>query len=231
VKAHARTTAQTSAEAKKAAVQKQAAKDFPETLNKAKCAEESEAVENEAWDDDSSDDGSSSDEDLGLCPAYSVDVPLPSIGSSGHSDGTCKRCCFFPKGRCNNGYDCQFCHFAHEKRKSKMKKKKKRRKKRQSALRDSCQSIAQSAIASATSNKNSQSQQQANISSSPSVQQHLFAGNSCWAQTPPQQQKQRPSQLIVQGLQYVPATAVPTTVMHGNQVTVTMQMLEGQCWW
>eukprot|EP00406_Dinophysis_acuminata_P060296 CAMPEP_0179267046 /NCGR_PEP_ID=MMETSP0797-20121207/29726_1 /TAXON_ID=47934 /ORGANISM="Dinophysis acuminata, Strain DAEP01" /LENGTH=363 /DNA_ID=CAMNT_0020975291 /DNA_START=125 /DNA_END=1213 /DNA_ORIENTATION=+ len=49
--------------------------------------------------------------------------PLPSMGSSKHNDGLCKRCCFYPKGRCNNGYDCEFCHFEHEKRKRKKKKK------------------------------------------------------------------------------------------------------------
>merc|ERR1712186_113880 len=28
---------------------------------------------------------------------------LPSIGSVPHESGTCRRCCFFPKGRCANG--------------------------------------------------------------------------------------------------------------------------------
>lgn len=42
---------------------------------------------------------------------------LPSIGSAGHFAGECKRCCFHPKGRCSNGYDCRFCHFDHDKRK------------------------------------------------------------------------------------------------------------------
>jgi len=76
----------------------------------------------------SSDKGESSD-DEGPCPTYSESAAIPSVGSAMHRDGTCKRCCFFPKGRCNNGYDCQFCHFAHEKRKTKNKKHKKRRKK------------------------------------------------------------------------------------------------------
>jgi hypothetical protein len=40
---------------------------------------------------------------------------LPSIGSADHFNGSCHRCCFFPKGRCHNGYDCDFCHFEHEK--------------------------------------------------------------------------------------------------------------------
>jgi hypothetical protein len=41
---------------------------------------------------------------------------LPSIGSEGHFDGSCKRCAFFSKGRCKNGKDCTHCHFAHEPR-------------------------------------------------------------------------------------------------------------------
>jgi len=38
---------------------------------------------------------------------------LPSIGSAGHFDGSCKRCAFFPKGRCKNGKDCTHCHYEH----------------------------------------------------------------------------------------------------------------------
>jgi len=38
---------------------------------------------------------------------------LPSVGSAGHFDGSCKRCAFFPKGRCRNGKDCTHCHFEH----------------------------------------------------------------------------------------------------------------------
>jgi len=51
--------------------------------------------------------------DLGA-PAY--DGELPSVGSVGHEDGSCKRCAFFPKGRCNNGKDCTHCHFDHQPR-------------------------------------------------------------------------------------------------------------------
>jgi len=40
---------------------------------------------------------------------------LPSVGSVGHADGSCKRCAFFPKGRCKNGEDCTHCHFEHPK--------------------------------------------------------------------------------------------------------------------
>jgi hypothetical protein len=42
--------------------------------------------------------------------------PLPSKGSALHSEGTCKRCCFFPRGRCTNESNCEFCHYEHEKR-------------------------------------------------------------------------------------------------------------------
>jgi len=43
----------------------------------------------------------------------------PSLGSEGHAAGTCRRCCFFSRGRCINGYECQFCHYEHEKPKRK----------------------------------------------------------------------------------------------------------------
>lgn len=48
-------------------------------------------------------------------PSVGQDGQLPSIGSAGHADGTCKRCAFFPKGRCKNGADCTHCHFEHPK--------------------------------------------------------------------------------------------------------------------
>jgi len=41
----------------------------------------------------------------------------PSLGSEAHEAGGCKTCCFFPRGRCMNGYNCEFCHYEHEKRK------------------------------------------------------------------------------------------------------------------
>lgn len=50
---------------------------------------------------------------------------LPSVGSEKHAEGQCKRCCFFPKGRCSNGSSCEFCHLPHEKRKRKKKEKEK----------------------------------------------------------------------------------------------------------
>jgi len=54
-----------------------------------------------------------------IAPATLAD--LPSLGSLGHFAGQCSRCCFFPKGRCQNGYDCRFCHFEHDKRQRKKK--------------------------------------------------------------------------------------------------------------
>jgi len=51
--------------------------------------------------------------------ATTVPADLPSIGSLGHYVGQCSRCCFHPKGRCLNGYDCRFCHFDHDKRRRK----------------------------------------------------------------------------------------------------------------
>mmetsp|Transcript_46436 Transcript_46436/g.132042 ORF Transcript_46436/g.132042 Transcript_46436/m.132042 type:complete len:333 (-) Transcript_46436:59-1057(-) len=46
----------------------------------------------------------------------------PSVGSERHAAGSCRACCFFPRGRCANGYACGFCHYEHEKRKRKSKK-------------------------------------------------------------------------------------------------------------
>mmetsp|Transcript_35923 Transcript_35923/g.82483 ORF Transcript_35923/g.82483 Transcript_35923/m.82483 type:complete len:587 (-) Transcript_35923:90-1850(-) len=52
---------------------------------------------------------------------------LPSLGSAAHLLGQCKRCNFFSKGRCQNGYDCTFCHFPHEKRKPSRQEKRERK--------------------------------------------------------------------------------------------------------
>mmetsp|Transcript_34976 Transcript_34976/g.69059 ORF Transcript_34976/g.69059 Transcript_34976/m.69059 type:complete len:339 (-) Transcript_34976:97-1113(-) len=79
----------------------------------------------------------SDDDDTGVCPEYSETAKLPSVGSAAHGAGTCKRCCFFPKGRCNNGEACHFCHFAHEKRRPKNKKKTKKRRKGRRASAES----------------------------------------------------------------------------------------------
>eukprot|EP00929_Paragymnodinium_shiwhaense_P049200 TRINITY_DN24832_c0_g1_i1.p1 TRINITY_DN24832_c0_g1~~TRINITY_DN24832_c0_g1_i1.p1 ORF type:complete len:478 (-),score=97.52 TRINITY_DN24832_c0_g1_i1:851-2284(-) len=57
-------------------------------------------------------------------PAPPPGAAHPSIGSELHGTDNCKRCCFFPRGRCLHGYLCEFCHYEHEKRKRKSKKKK-----------------------------------------------------------------------------------------------------------
>ena len=44
---------------------------------------------------------------MGPGPEYDAWLAqLPSIGSANHFHGTCDRCCFHPKGRCHNGYNC-----------------------------------------------------------------------------------------------------------------------------
>jgi len=52
---------------------------------------------------------------------------LPSRGSALHAEGSCKRCNFFAKGRCQNGEECTFCHFPHDKRKATRQEKRERR--------------------------------------------------------------------------------------------------------
>jgi len=52
---------------------------------------------------------------------------LPSVGSADHAAGTCKRCNFFPKGRCQSGANCSFCHMPHDKRKPSRQEKRERR--------------------------------------------------------------------------------------------------------
>ncbi|CAE8583119.1 unnamed protein product [Polarella glacialis] len=57
------------------------------------------------------------DEDSNVGDYEQESGPLPSLGAANHNAGTCKRCNFYPKGRCQNGADCTFCHYSHEKRK------------------------------------------------------------------------------------------------------------------
>jgi len=52
---------------------------------------------------------------------------LPSVGSADHRAGTCKRCNFFAKGRCQNDLNCKFCHLPHSKRKVSQHEKRERR--------------------------------------------------------------------------------------------------------
>eukprot|EP00443_Scrippsiella_acuminata_P113207 CAMPEP_0115746384 /NCGR_PEP_ID=MMETSP0272-20121206/92609_1 /TAXON_ID=71861 /ORGANISM="Scrippsiella trochoidea, Strain CCMP3099" /LENGTH=419 /DNA_ID=CAMNT_0003191323 /DNA_START=106 /DNA_END=1366 /DNA_ORIENTATION=+ len=86
--------------------------------------------ENAASDEESDDESDDGDiQQVQALPGL-ADVPRPppgalhpSVGSKGHALGVCKRCCFFPRGRCINGYECEFCHYMHDKRKRKGKKK------------------------------------------------------------------------------------------------------------
>jgi len=78
----------------------------------------------EEGDDDSTDEEETDDE---FTFDTMVDGPPPSIGSVEHSTGNCKRCNFFPKGRCQNGAQCSFCHYPHEKRKPSRQEKRDRR--------------------------------------------------------------------------------------------------------
>lgn len=72
-------------------------------------------------------DSDDEDDSSTVAPSSKLPTPqgatLPSIGSVGHYEGNCSRCCFFPKGRCRNAYNCEFCHLDHEKRRRKKNKK------------------------------------------------------------------------------------------------------------
>mmetsp|Transcript_34975 Transcript_34975/g.100739 ORF Transcript_34975/g.100739 Transcript_34975/m.100739 type:complete len:244 (-) Transcript_34975:118-849(-) len=44
-------------------------------------------------------------------PGFAPGSPeLPSLGSAGHAEGSCKPCAFVHAGRCANGPMCSFCH-------------------------------------------------------------------------------------------------------------------------
>jgi hypothetical protein len=78
-------------------------------------------------DDDDNTEASDEDAESSL-ESVTVDMEcLPSVGSALHGTGECKRCNFFPKGRCQNGKDCSFCHFPHDKRKPSRQEKRERR--------------------------------------------------------------------------------------------------------
>lgn len=74
----------------------------------------------------STSDGNESSEEA-EAEAVAFEGPLPSIGSAEHAAGTCRRCNFFPKGRCQNGQNCSFCHLPHDKRKPSRQEKRERR--------------------------------------------------------------------------------------------------------
>mmetsp|Transcript_33600 Transcript_33600/g.85990 ORF Transcript_33600/g.85990 Transcript_33600/m.85990 type:complete len:434 (-) Transcript_33600:313-1614(-) len=82
-----------------------------------------ETEETEARSDDESPESQVQQLARDEVPKPPPDALHPSVGSIGHAFGACKRCCFFPRGRCMNGYECEFCHYSHENRKRKNKKK------------------------------------------------------------------------------------------------------------
>mmetsp|Transcript_113110 Transcript_113110/g.196155 ORF Transcript_113110/g.196155 Transcript_113110/m.196155 type:complete len:643 (+) Transcript_113110:110-2038(+) len=86
---------------------------------------------------------------------------LPSIGSAGHADGSCKRCAFFPKGRCLNGKDCSHCHFDHEMRR--------RFRKHQKQLQLAQEELSQKALAAGPVLNASRVQQQEPVISAESL--------------------------------------------------------------
>jgi hypothetical protein len=153
-----------------------------------------------ADDEESSDDGESSEDGQGLCPAYSENAALPSAGSALHREGKCKRCCFFPKGRCSNGADCQYCHFAHEKRKTvgTRKKKGRRRRQRQTSLK--------------------LSSMQAGTMPTSSVQQIL--GDAMCSPI------QKTSKLVVHSLQFVPTATLPGHSRTLPRMTMKQQCMQ-----
>lgn len=89
-----------------------------------------DAVGEDEEDDETDDDGSEGESSVpqsGAVPAKAAPPGAlhPSIGSEGHAAGACKKCCFFARNRCANGYDCTFCHYEHERKKRKSKRNKK----------------------------------------------------------------------------------------------------------
>ena len=113
---------------------------------------EDDEMEEEGEDDEESEDESEEDEEEREARIQALkDGPLPSVGSVGNWDGECKRCCFFPKGRCTNGEECEFCHFDHEKRIRKKKKRKKKKSKK--AKRIAAKAVAAAAAAALAAEK------------------------------------------------------------------------------
>jgi len=154
---------------------------------------------------DGEDDDEDDDDDVPAHLRNPADAPAPppgaehpSIGSEAHNDGSCKRCCFFPRGRCTNGYDCVFCHYEHDKRKRKNKKKKKK---------DSTGAAVGSATPIAT------------LMAAGGVQMQILPGDQSYARQPmaPQQQ-----QVIVQ--QYVDVNGNLVTAQPVQQVQHVQQV-------
>lgn len=78
-------------------------------------------------DDDEEDDDDEYDRIPYQAEAGILQKDLPSLGSALHATGECRRCNFFPKGRCQNGTECIFCHLPHEKRKPSRQEKRERK--------------------------------------------------------------------------------------------------------
>ena len=66
-------------------------------------------------------------EEVGKFAEVPQEDELPSKGSAERASGNCRRCNFFPKGRCPNGKDCTFCHLPHVKRKPSRQEQRERR--------------------------------------------------------------------------------------------------------
>lgn len=92
-----------------------------------KALNDTENVDPNVEEPELSDDDSDDNEFDATFAEVSFDGPLPSIGSSEHVAGKCKRCNFFPKGRCQNGQSCIFCHYPHDRRKLSRQEKRERR--------------------------------------------------------------------------------------------------------
>mmetsp|Transcript_64005 Transcript_64005/g.152624 ORF Transcript_64005/g.152624 Transcript_64005/m.152624 type:complete len:290 (+) Transcript_64005:2-871(+) len=98
---------------------------LPEESPGDSCSEDSAAEEQEEddnHDEESADGERDADGDVEGLQSIREQVErgdLPSVGSLLHLEGCCKRCAFFPKGTCENGYECEYCHFPHPKRRSK----------------------------------------------------------------------------------------------------------------
>lgn len=82
-----------------------------------------EEEEEEDDDDSDKDEAAATVQPPHDAPAVPAGALHPSLGSEAHASGGCKRCCFFPRGRCANGYECVFCHYDHDKRRRKTKRK------------------------------------------------------------------------------------------------------------
>jgi hypothetical protein len=131
-------------------------------------------------------------------PACADNTALPSSGSALHGKSQCRQCVFFPKGRCTNGYDCEFCHFAHAEvsHGPKSKKKRTQRKKEKCDLLDTASPASK-------------------LSSDAEIMLRLLQSAPCLAAAAqPQtgtmqvnQPRHKTSRLIVHDLHFVPAAA------------------------